>query len=128
MQRKTRVSTATLTPDDVRQMFTMRSKNASYETIGERYNISKTSVQRIISRETRSDVEIPDNILFTVKNMGPCPTKTKRKRPNGDSLEKALADYTVACKNIVLSRNRCIRFGMDKDSLELLRESIRDHS
>jgi len=126
-------------PDDIKEMFTMRAKNSAISSIADRFGTSTWTVTNILYRRVRKEVEIPNNVLQRVNDMklsmptlaeGRAPKRRAAKRvsTNGDTLEQAMADYTIACRNIATSKARCIKFGIDKDTLELIRENIRDHA
>jgi hypothetical protein len=121
--------------EQIKQIFIFRSKGKSALAIAERMNCSDATIGRILRREIYSDVKIPENVLELCKTtpikFRPRKKVSKKKSAlNGladtSTLEGALAAYTSACVSLRAAKEACLHHGINSETLELLRESVRD--
>jgi hypothetical protein len=112
--------------EDVRKMFLMRSKGIDLTTIGNRFGVSAWTSRQIIQCNARPDVEISEGILDACKANKHSRSGKPKKGGKKPSRNKTITDYIIACDIISVAKAECRKAGWSDETLELLREAVRD--
>ena len=127
----------TYTNDEIREMFALRAKGTKLQSIANRFDCSDSHVSNIILRNNYDYVDVPETILEKVKGYRsviagkPLQARIGKKYPRKAKhptvpLHEALASYTAACHVMQDAKEMCLKAGACSDTLELLRESVRN--
>jgi len=126
---------ATFTNDQIRKIFALRSKGKSQKAIADFMGCSDSHISNILLRRLYPDVEVMPEVLEKCKGMKSKRTYTpvlKMKPTTSVStappipLHEALANYTATCHQLKDAKQACMDAGVCGDTLELLRESVRN--
>ena len=118
-----------LTDEQVKKMFSLRSQGATLRSIGAQFGMADVTAGKVINRQSFPDVEIDKAVLEKVKSLTPdrvCRKKRKPQKKKATTVAGSLAAYTAACLDLHEAKRECLKCGINEDTLELLRQSIKD--
>jgi transcriptional regulator with XRE-family HTH domain len=119
------------TDDQVRNIFNLRANGKTQQQIGDVMGCSDSHISTILNRKLYPNVAIPPSLLEkigTMKGRARKPRKILQPAPplTAIPVHGLLANYTAVCHDLKQIKDACLEAGINSDTLELLRESVRN--
>ena len=129
MARKAPQYVKNLSDDQIREMFMMRSKGLTLKRISDHFNMSQETSRRVLVRQSRAEVDVPDNIVEAAAELqqGQGISKPKPRKTCKLTRAKALAAFGESVMLLEEAGIECKKHGITEESLQLFADTMRSN-